>query len=147
MQIRMTAIAIRGVETSSDIVLKGKTVGHRFSIGCGPISVARKAYRAAGYTAREASAKIAEDLEGGQGNLAWAQAQSCLETARAKNMFPTAFEIRDGSFCMRGAAAPEAKDSKTDRAVKDAVAASQEKVLAVLVSKLGCTREEALALL
>jgi len=94
---------------SSAIVLRGKTVGTKYELGTGSIAAQRKALRAAGLSANEASRKISEWLSGSGGNMQWAQAQTYLETARAKGMFPTTVELRDGTFCLRGSAAPKVK--------------------------------------
>lgn len=108
---------------STDIVLKGKTVGTRFELGVGVITDCRKALRASGLSANDANAKMNEWLKGSGGNVAWAQAQTRLETARARGMFPTVFEDRAGTFCLRGAKAPVVKETKAAKLDKDAVAA------------------------
>ncbi len=125
----------------------GKVTGYKFAIGTGPISAMRKSLKASGLSNREASAKIAETLGGAGGNMAWAQAQTCMEVARSQGQYPTGFDLRSGSFCLRGSSAPVAKDAKQSKAVKLATEAVTDKAVACLMAKLSCTREEALAML
>ena len=144
----MEAITIRGVDTSRAITSRaGKVTGYKFELGTGPISAMRKSLKETGLTNRQASVKIAEMLDGTGGNMAWAQAQTCMEVARSQGQFPTGFDIRKGSFCLRGSAAPVIKDAKQTKAVKVATEAVTNKAVAVLIKMTGCTEAEALAML
>lgn len=129
--------------TSSPIVLRGKAVGTKFEIGTGSISALRKELRASGLSANEANRKISEFLKGGGGNVAWAAAQTYLETARTKGQFPTTFELRDGTFCLRGAAAPTVKESKNAKSAEQ----MQREAAEAMAAKFGMTVEEMEAVL
>ena len=98
----------------------GKITGHRFALGIGPISTLRKQLRETGLSANETSAKIAQMIKDGQGDLADVQMQAALVMARSKGMMPTSFEIRDKSFCLRGSAIPSTKAVKAAPAISEA---------------------------
>lgn len=144
----MQAIVVAGVDNCKSIVAKsGKVTGYKFELGTGPISAMRKSLKASGLTTRQASVKIAEMLDGTGDNMAWAQAQTCMEVARSKGMYPTGFDIRTGSFTMRGSAAPVIKDAKQTKAVKAATEAVTSKAVAAMMKMTGCTEAEAQAAL
>jgi hypothetical protein len=131
-------VQLFNISTSSQIkTTKGKVVGTKYVLGCGPIANARKQLRASGMKANEANAKIGEWLKSGKGNLVWAEAQLYLEAARAKGQFPTSFEQRDGTFCLRGAKSPVVKEAKKAITKADVQAMSAEERAAIMKLLLG----------
>jgi len=139
----MNALTITTKKTSAPIVLRGKTVGTKYEIGTGSIAGLRKQLREAGLSANEANRKISEFLKGGGGNLAWADGQTMLEAARLKGHFPTSFELRDGTFCLRGAAAPTVKEAKSAKSAEQ----MQREASEAMAAKHGYTVAEMEAIL
>lgn len=131
------------------VARNGKVTGHKFTLGCGPIAAARKAYKLANPKAsnRDASVWIGEQLAASQGSLARLGVQAAIEAAYASGMHGTQFELRDKSAVLRFAVTPVVKDAKAEAAVKLATDAVTEKAVTALMGKLSCTREEALAML
>ena len=122
-------------ETTTDIILKGKVIGTKTILGCGPIAEAKKMLKAAGLSSKEQSEKIAEFLKGSGGNMAWLSAQASMEAARSKGMVPTVFEMREKSFVIRGQSAPVA-----------AAGLTEEEQFAATAKLLGVTVEELMLL-
>lgn len=135
--------AITTKNTSTAITIRGNVVGKKYEIGTGSIGALRKELRASGLSANEANRKISEFLKGGGGNVAWATAQTYLETARSKGQFPTIFEQRDGTFCLRGAAAPTVKEAKSAKSAEQL----QAEAMAAMAAKFGMTVAEMEAVL
>lgn len=122
----------------ANIVLRGKVVGTKTIIGCGRPADMRKVLKEAGHSTKEANTKIAEWLKGSGGNLAWAVAQSKLELARSRGQFPSTFEQRDGTFVLRGTAAPVVKGVK----VKSTGDMTEEELTAELAKRAALKAEK-----
>jgi|WetSurMetagenome_2_1015567.scaffolds.fasta_scaffold1173433_1 hypothetical protein len=131
-------VQLFNISTATAIKRNDKVVGTKYVLGTGPIADARKKLRAAGMKANEANKQIAEWLKGGNGNLVWAKTMSYLEAARAKGMFATTMELRENSFCLRGAKSPVAKAAKpeiTKEMVGAMSAAEREAIMKLLLGE------------